>query len=35
MPADFVVGPAVGEVTEAELGEGEIVADAGVVWGEA
>ena len=31
LPADFVVGPAFFEVAGAELGEGEVVADAGVV----
>ena len=31
LPADFVVLPAFGEVAGAELGEGEVVADAGVV----
>ena len=31
LPADFVVLPAFGEVAGAELGEGEVVADSGVV----
>ena len=31
LPADFVVRPAFGEVAGAELGEREVVADAGVV----
>ena len=34
LPADFVVGPAFAEVAAAELGEGEVVAGAGVVWTE-
>ena len=32
LPADFVVGPALSEIAQAELGEGEIVANAGMGW---
>jgi hypothetical protein len=31
LPADFVIGPALEEVSGAELGEGEVVADAGMM----